>query len=92
MTRLRLVIIVPVLAVIIGCATARVAREPDQRHPTTAEAVAIAADAYPDAPPPCVTVAGLSGNITSIGASTTRGASATSATSATDAKATVLDG
>ena len=73
MTRLRLIIIiVPVLAAIIGCATARVARDPGHRQsPTTAEAVAIAAGAYPDAPPPYVTVTGLSGNITSIGASTT---------------------
>jgi phosphate transport system substrate-binding protein len=71
MTRLRFAIIVPVLAVIIGCAAPPLAPEPSQRQPTTAQAVAIAAGAFPDAPPPYVTVTGLSGKITSIGASTT---------------------
>jgi phosphate transport system substrate-binding protein len=71
MTRQRLLMVLVILVVIAGCASRGEVVMPEEPQPAMAEAVAIAAEAFPDEPPPYVTVAGLSGKITSIGASTT---------------------
>ena len=71
MTRQRLLMVLVNLVVIGGCAARHELTMPEERQATTAEAVAIAAGAFPDEPPPYETVTGLSGKITSVGASTT---------------------
>ena len=80
MTRYRLMMIVMVLVVTAGCAAPPQVHQSENQQSNAADAVAIAAVSFPDAPPPYLTVPGLSGKITSIGASTTTNMVARAAT------------